>query len=467
MLRHAARALALLSGLPIAAPAADLAAIDAYVAQKLADHLLPGVALVVVQEGKVVHHRGFGEMDAASPIVIGSLSKAVTATAVLQLVDAGRVDLDAPARSYLPEFDLADPASGAITVRQLLNQTSGLPANAPRADAADASLADHVAALRSARLVAPPGDRHLYSSPNYQVLGRLVEVVSGEPFGEYVQRHVFEPLQMTASAVEPGAAPGLAPGHNVWWGLRGPTAYRWEAGRLPTASIISTAGDLARFVLAHLGGGELDGARILSRQSVQAAHRGAAPAEGFSYAMGWREGTTAGLPSLWHGGALPCYRGAIVMLPQTRSGVVVLANSSTLFADPTREIAAGVVALLHGRPVPSGLPTQKRIYIGIAAGCALLLALGVRGLWRAARGPRLSSRRLMAGVGSDFGVPVALAVLLPRFAHVSWRGMLEGAPDIVVTATLLMGMSVASGVLKLARRSPPPPAAASRAPGVA
>ena len=108
MLRHAARALALLSGLPIAAPAADLAAIDAYVAQKLADHLLPGVALVVVQEGKVVHHRGFGEMDAASPIVIGSLSKAVTATAVLQLVDAGRVDLDAPARSYLPEFDLAD-----------------------------------------------------------------------------------------------------------------------------------------------------------------------------------------------------------------------------------------------------------------------------------------------------------------------------------------------------------------------
>ncbi len=355
-------------------------------------------------------------------------------------------------------------------MRQLLNQTSGLPANAPRADAGDASLADH-----SQPHSAPPGWSRcpgigtLYSSPNYQVLGRLVEVVSGEPFGEYVRRHVFEPLQMTASAEEPGAAPGLAPGRNVWWGLRGPSAYRWEAGRLPTASISQAPRATSRGSCSPTSAAGSSTARA-SCHGSRRRRPTAGPRRRRASPTPWAgaEGTATGLPSLWHGGALPCYRGAIVMLPQTRSGVVVLANSSTLFADPTREIAAGVAALLHGRPVPSGLPTQKRIYFGIAAGCAaLLLGLGVRGLWRAGRGPRLSSRRLVAGVGSDFGVPVALALLLPRLAHVSWRGMLEGAPDIVVTATLLMGMSVASGVLKVARRSPSPPAAASRASGVA
>jgi len=439
----------LLTALASPAHAGDLPLVDAYVERKMADHRIPGLALVVVRDGAVVHTRGFGEMTPSSPIVIGSLSKAFTATAILQLADAGKLDLDAPVRTYLPAFELADAAAATLTVRQLLHQTGGLPGNAPRSEKADASLEDHVRALRTVRLVAAPGAKHIYSSPNYQVLGLTVEVVSGEAFGGYVQRHIFAPLKMTHSRADRGG--DVTPGHNLWWGLKGPTAYRWEAGRLPTASLVSSAEDLGRFVLAHLNGGELDGARILSAESTATAHRGVGPAEGFTYAMGWREGTTAGVPSLWHGGALPCYRGALVLLPGTRSGVVVLTNSASPFVDHTREIAAGVVALMNDRPVPTGIRPLRLTYLVIAAASILLVGLQLRGLWRAARGERHTKGPLPV-VLLDLVLPVTLLVLIPRMAHVGWRDMLESAPDLVVTTVLLLAISIVRGVVRLARR---------------
>lgn len=424
------------------ATAASSADIDRYVAEKMRGHRMPGLALVVIRDGAVVHRRGFGELQTSSPVIIGSLSKAFTATAVLQLAEQGRIALDAPVREYLPEFAPADPLARRITVRQLLHQTSGIPTSAPRASH-DASLAEHVAALRDLRLAATPGTRHEYSSPNYQVLGRLVEVVSGEPFDVYVQRHIFTPLQMTQSGGDASRVPP-APGHNLWWGFSGPALYRWERGRLPTASLITSADDLSRFALAHLG----IGAPILQQASLAEAHRGVGPGEGFSYAMGWREGTTVGVPSLWHGGALPSYRGAVVLIPQTRSAVIVLTNASTMFADHTREIAAGVVALTHGRPLPAGVRPLRDIYVVIAIASALLLLLVVRALVRAIRKSEKPQRRAKVIV-FDVLLPLALLIFVPRMVHVSWRGIAEATPDIALTTVVAFVLALITGLVRL------------------
>jgi len=227
--------------------------VDRYVIEKMGDHLVPGLALVVIRNGEIIHHRGFGSLDSSQPVIIGSLSKSLTATAIMTLVDAGVLELDAPMRRYLPEVEFTDPSTNLVTMRHLLNQTSGIPADAPRAPSRNASLAEHVAALRDIRLAAEPGSLHIYSSPNYQILGRIVEVVSGEPFAAYLQRHVFAPLSMSSSSGT--TDDGAARGHNLWWGVAGPSTYRWEPGRLPTASIVTSADDLGRFVLSQLGAG--------------------------------------------------------------------------------------------------------------------------------------------------------------------------------------------------------------------
>jgi CubicO group peptidase (beta-lactamase class C family) len=447
-------AVLLLSVLPAPSTAAQPAAagdeIDRFVAQRMRSHLIPGLAVVVISDGVVVHRQGFGNLGPADPILIGSLSKAFTATAVLQLVDAGRIRLDEPVRTYLPELALGDPAAAAITVRHLLNQTSGLPTSAARAAARDAPLADHVAALAGVSLAARPGERHIYSSPNYQVLGRLVEVVSGQSFGDYVSTHLFEALGMTSSGVEPTQVPPAA-GHNLWWGVAGPSFYRFERGRLPTASLIASADDLARFALAHLGVMPEGGPPLLSAAALAEAHRGVADGGGFRYAMGWRDGPTAGAPSLWHGGALPSYRGAMVLLPQLRSAVVVTSNVSTLFADSTREIAAGVVALLQGKPVPEVGSSLRRVYLMIAGASLLVLGSQLWSLVRAAKWrepPRRSAIRVLL---LDLALPMALVVLLPRLVRVSWRGVFEAAPDIALTTVVVSALAITTGLLRLRR----------------
>lgn len=438
----------------VAQPAASAGAlgdeIDRHVAERMRDQLIPGLALVVVRDGAVVRRQGFGNLAPEEPIVIGSLSKALTATAVLQLVDAGHIRLDEPVQTYLPELAIADPAAAEITVRHLLNQTSGLPTAAARASAREASLAEHVAALTDVTLAARPGERHLYSSPNYQILGRLVEVVSGDSFGDYVMAHLFAPLGMTRSGVDPVQLPP-APGHNLWWGVAGPSPWRFEPGRLPTASLIASADDLATFALAHLGVVPPGAPPLLSPESLAEAHRGVGEGGNFRYAMGWREGPTAGVASLWHGGALPSYRGAMVLLPASRSAVVVTSNVSTLFADPTREIAAGVVALLQQAPVPAAGSSLRRVYLLIAGGSLLLLGSQLWSLLRAARRREPRRRSALRVVLFDLALPLALVVLLPRLAQVSWRGLFEAAPDIAVTTVVVSGLAMATGLLRLRR----------------
>ena len=450
MLELVARTMVLLClcGMPLASAQQDpvrlnedlVAVIDRHVAERIADHLIPGLALVVIRNGEVVHRRGFGELDPTRPIIIGSLSKAVTATAVMTLVEDGKIELDAPMLRYLPGASFDDPAMGTVTVRQLLHQTSGLPASAPRADARDALLSEHVEALQRVRLIAKPGERHVYSSPNYQILGRIVEVVSGESFGTYVQRRILVPLRMTSSSVT--GSEHAAEGHNLWWGVPGPSTYRWEHGRLPTASIVASADDLALFVRSHLG----EGPQILSAESLAVLHHGVGKSEYFLYAMGWREGTTAGVPSLWHGGAVPSYRGAMVMLPESRSAVIVLTNMSSMFADHTREIAAGVVALMEQRPLPTAIRPLRHVYAGVAAGSVVLLCFAILGLVRAVRRP---GGKRWSIVTFDVLLPAAAILAAPRVFNVSYGAMWEGAPDIALTVMLALLIGFTSAGLKL------------------
>jgi len=144
----------------------------------------------------VIYIQGFGSDGHGHGVTpdtqfrIASLSKSFTAVAVLQLVEAGQVELDSPVQAYLPTFVTADPsASRRITVRHLLNQTSGMAdAGFPSiANDQSGSLEQRMESLRSARLVSDPGQRFHYFDPNYQLLARLVEVVAGVPFSTYLR----------------------------------------------------------------------------------------------------------------------------------------------------------------------------------------------------------------------------------------------------------------------------------------
>jgi CubicO group peptidase (beta-lactamase class C family) len=178
--------------------------IDAFLEKTLADNRVPGLSVVVVQDDRIVFMKGYGQAGGGRPVTpqtplyLGSTSKTITALAVMQLVEQGKVELDAPVQRYLPWFQVADEAaSRQITVRHLLNHTSGLSEGAdPGNSNLSPTLNEQIRRMRSARLTARVGTKYQYDSQNYRTLGLLIEQVSGQPYGDYVRDHVFAPLDM-------------------------------------------------------------------------------------------------------------------------------------------------------------------------------------------------------------------------------------------------------------------------------
>jgi CubicO group peptidase (beta-lactamase class C family) len=443
--------------------APDFAAIDVFVTEVMRADRLPGASLAIVHDGRVVHARGFGTDGfgrAVTPntsFTLGSMSKTFTALAIMQLVDSGRVELDAPVQRYLPWFRVADStASTQITVRHLLLHTSGIPTRARRARGESRSLADHVRALAGTSLAHVPGSGHEYASPNYLVLGAIIEAVTGETYALYVARAIFAPLQMGHSHTDRTRAvgQGMAGGHVYVLGYPRQTTLPFEYDRLPTAALISSAQDMAQFLIAQLENGEYDGVRVASAASVAAMHTGGAPSEGFSYAFGWRDGTIGGVRAVHHGGITPNFRGKLVMLPASGWGVVVLTNASTGIPMPltptSHRLADDIAAYLVGAPLPPPTSSHRTRWLVLAVILSGILVSQVRGLWRLRRRPVFTSRSrawLMAAL--DVVVGVAMVIVPPRLFGVSWPEMPSVAPDVALWLLVVAALCVASALMRV------------------
>jgi len=402
------------------------AAVDAYLEEALDDTGLPGVSVAVVRDGRVVHTAGYGRGSDGEPVTedtpmrIASLSKSFTAMAVMTLVEEGAVDLDGAVAEQLPGFSPGDPRADRITVRHLLDQTSGLSdTTVDIADLEDASsLEEYVSRLDGAELAAAPGTRMEYCNANYNVAARLVEAASGERFGDYVREAVFEPLGMEHSALSDADVP-VPDGHNSLYGFWLPRAER--PGFLDdsgSGGVISTAADMGRWLTAHTGGDAPVGA-----ESLQAMY---APSAADDYAMGWSPETAPGGAELMvHSGNLFTYNAAQGFDPETGYGFAVLSNGAPL-ADETYPIMLGLAALSRGERPDGPGTARKAADAALAAAGALALGLGAAG---AARSRRWAARRT--------GRPV-------------WRTALRTAP-LLLPAALFAGYPAAVSLLSNGR----------------
>jgi CubicO group peptidase (beta-lactamase class C family) len=455
-------------GGPAAAP--DFAAIDDFVEAEMDAQRIPGLALGIVQDDRIVHMRGFGKADASgravspqTPFIIGSLSKSVTALAVMQLVEAGKLELDAPVQRYIPWFRVADEeASAQITVRHLLNHTSGLSTKTGRSfqgsgDTSDSALEQAVRKLSTVQLTKPVGGTHQYSTINYSVAGLIVAAVSGQPYESYIQKHVFAPLRMRNSFTSKAEAEpqGLATGHHYWFGRPTAADEPYNRGLLPAGFLISSAEDMAHYLIAQLNDGRFGGAAILSPAGTAELQRPAIPAAetDTSYGMGWFVGPINDIPAVFHQGETFNFHANIVLLPESHQGVVVLMNAENsldLFVRGRMgTVAEGVASLLAGQE-PQSPPSNIAIFVVYAALLGAIVLQVARMIRSAAA---LRRRRVPSGrFGPRSRAAMALAlnlawaflvlVLLPKQLGVSLLTLAQGLPDI---AYILL----ASGVVAL------------------
>jgi len=320
------------------------------------EHEVPGAALAVLVNGEIhelaggILHRGTGvEATTDSIFQLGSIAKVYTAALVLGLAEEGRLDLDAPVTEVLPEFATLDPeATRAITARRLLSHTGGLTCDF-MADTGrgDDCLAKYVEAARGVALDCPPGTAASYSSVGYNVLGRIVEVLTGLTWDDALRERIVTPLGLTATMTLPEEALRfrVAMGHLG----QEPTAA-WDllprnAG--PYGRVLATAGDVVRFARMLLDGKAADGARVLSEETVTAMRRREieVPDKWTLGSDGWGLGVSIhdwnGVAGFGHNGSSIGQRSYLRVVPEAGLAFALLTNSGTtdrLFTELSREL---------------------------------------------------------------------------------------------------------------------------------
>jgi CubicO group peptidase (beta-lactamase class C family)/D-alanyl-D-alanine dipeptidase len=346
------------------------AALEALIQREREAKDLAAVSIALVDGDEVVWAAGFGPQDAEGSVPasaetvyrVGSVSKLFTDMAVMQLVEAGVLDLDAPVQTWLPEFAPQNPDDTPITLRQLMSHRAGLIREPPAGhyfDDTGTDLAATVASLNGTPQIYPPTTRTKYSNAGIAVVGYALEVVQGEPFADYVKRAVLEPLGMAHSAFtpEPEIVDDLAA---AWmWGFDRADfpAPTFELGMAPAGSMYSTALDLARFMSAMFRRGEGVSGRVLHDSTLEAMWEPqfAEPGATTGYGLGFSLDEFHGRRRLGHGGAIYGFSTELSFLPDDGLGVVVVSavdgTNSVVgrIADAALEL---MYAARNGEPLP-------------------------------------------------------------------------------------------------------------------
>jgi CubicO group peptidase (beta-lactamase class C family) len=340
------------------APKADqFANARALIRTALTDSGVPSVAVAVSKGGKVLWEEGFGWADRERRIAatehtmysLASISKPVTATGLMVLVERGKVDLDRPANDYLGLGKLTGLAGDAslATVRRVANHTAGLPLHYMfyYDGAGDAVPTMDEAIARYGILVNPPGSFYQYSNLGFGIIDHIIERVSGMQYEDFMRSEVFLPLGLTRTSIN--LDPALASFAAVRYDPQGHPVPFYDFDHRGASAVYASAHDLLRFGMFHLKDRLPDMKRILTDSTLEAMHASTTGIAGSEYGVGWRVTPDEnGLLRVSHSGGMPGVNTILGLYPSEDLAVVVLANTTS--STPFR-VASEIVAALVPR----------------------------------------------------------------------------------------------------------------------
>ncbi|MCC6317452.1 MAG: serine hydrolase [Gemmatimonadaceae bacterium] len=368
---------------PDARYASVSAQLSQFIEREMRDKGIRALSIALVDDQTTVWARGFGLADSASGrratagtvYRVGSVSKLFTDIGVMQLLERGEVDLDAPVQQYLPTFAPKNTSGRAITLRQLMSHFSGLVREPPRGnyfDDSGTSLADMVASLDSTALVYEPETHRKYSNAAIGAVSYLLQVKGGEPFPAWLQRHVLDSLGLEESSFEPreDLVARMARGEMWTYHHRSFDAPNFQLGMAPAGSMYSTMPDLAKFMSALFRGGQGVRGRVLRPETIESMWKPqyAAADARTGAGIGFQIGNLDGARTVNHGGAIYGFATQLSALPDEKLGVAVSASKDGMNALTSR-IATEALRLMRaakaGQTLPS-IDTTSRVSLALA-----------------------------------------------------------------------------------------------------
>jgi len=315
------------------------AELEHVISYEMQDKKLPALSIALVDNQETVWAKDFGYEDfdkkipatAETVYRVGSVSKLFTDIGIMQLVERGKIDLDAPVTKYLPDFKPNNPFNKAITLRQLMSHRSGLVREPPVGNYFDdtaPSLAQTVQSLNSTTLVYEPEKRIKYSNAGIATVGYVLEKTQQQPFTEYLQKAVLAPMGLRNSSFEPTPeiSKHLAKAYMWSYDGRNFVAPAFELGMAPAGSMYSTVTDLARFMSVLFNGGKSKGSQILKLETLEKmwTPQFAAPEQKSGFGIGFAISELQGYRRVGHGGAIYGFATELEALPEAKLGVIAV-----------------------------------------------------------------------------------------------------------------------------------------------
>ena len=352
----------------------DTKTVDRIVTHAMQAFHIPGAAVAIVQNDRVVYAKGFGvaEIGGTKPVTadtlfgIGSTTKAFTTTAMAMLVDEKKMDWDDPVRKYLPYFHLDDPCADAmVTLRDIVSHRTGLSRHDELWDNTPLTREQIIRAVGSVKLTKPFRSAYQYQNIMFVAAGEAVASASGMSWNDFVRTRIFRPLGMNATAITTAEwnASNHATGHRYdrFHDSVAVQPYVDDDNLAPAGAIKSSAHDMAQWLQFQLADGAIEGKRLVSPDALDETRTPQTVIRVgdetklvnpgmhiLNYAMAWNVTDYAGAPFVYHGGALNGFRAQVGLLPEQNAGFVILINLGRGYGGIS--MRNSLADLLLGRP---------------------------------------------------------------------------------------------------------------------
>ncbi|PEJ40154.1 serine hydrolase domain-containing protein [Bacillus wiedmannii] len=338
--------------------------LDKYIEKFIKEQNIPGASVAIVHNKDVFFTKTVGitgeskkKVTSKTPFAIGSISKSLTALAIVKLIEDKKIKLEDPVQRYLPWFKLKDPQiSSTITIQQLLTHTSGISiyeglALSDKQSKKSTALQENVMKLSNLKLTAPPGEKYQYSNANYIILGALIEAVTNETYSSYMEQHIFQPLNMNGAAASKETAyeKGYLTGYQSWFGIPRKSVVSYDNAGAPYGYITANLEDMTQYIMFL---NRPEDTQFLKQENMDLYLSPLYKINSEkSYGFGLRTtNINEGETMIWHSGSTPDARAEIFILNKSGWSGVILTNKNHVLEEPALSVLKnGIISILNGK----------------------------------------------------------------------------------------------------------------------
>ncbi|PFF10186.1 penicillin-binding protein [Bacillus cereus] len=440
------------------------ATLDKYVEKFIKEQNILGAAVAIVHNKDVFFTKTWGitgesekKVTSKTPFAIGSISKSLTALAIVKLIEDKKIKLEDPVQRYLPWFKLKDSQiSSTITIQHLLTHTSGISTYeglllSDKQSKSSTALKENVMKLSNVKVTAPPSEKYQYSNANYMVLGALIEEVTNDTYSSYMEKHVFRLLNMNGAAASKETAyeKGYLTGYQSWFGIPRKSVVSYDNAGAPYGYITANLEDMIQFIMFL---NRQENPQFLKQENMDLYLSPLYKINSEkSYGFGLRTtNINESETMIWHSGSTPDARAEIFTLNKSGWSVVILTNKNHVLEETAlSELKKGIISILNGEEpidIPKNIPLIQIVLLLVTL---ILFIISIM-LIKKYKHMKSVKKLIWLFIGSlSLLLSIIFIPLLTYSTSSPWRTIKIFAPDVALVTSIIITLLAANGLISI------------------